>query len=198
MKKLVLIFSATIFLTLSNHAQQVHFGLKAGVNFAKLSQEPEADYEMKTGVHVGGLAHIHISDQFAVQPELMYSTQGTKFENLVAKRDYLNIPVLAQFMFGEGFRLQTGPQVGFLISAKNKNGDTETEVNDYLETVDFAWVIGTSYLFPGGIGIDARYNHGLSDVYEDNTIKQNNRVFQVGLFYQFMHNNKTKTHTQTK
>src|SRR5687768_14231314 len=119
MKKFVLILSATLLLTITNYAQQVHFGLKAGVNFSDVHEEPEYDYESKTGFHVGGLAHIHISDRFAVQPELMYSTQGMKAPNVVGKRNYVNLPVLAQLMFGEGFRLQTGPQVGLLVSAKN-------------------------------------------------------------------------------
>ena len=193
MKKFVLILSATLLLTITNYAQQVHFGLKAGVNFSSIDQEPEFDYDSKTGFHIGGLAHIHISDRFAVQPELMYSTQGMKEPGIVTKRNYINLPVLAQFMFGEGFRLQTGPQAGFLTSAKKKIGDTETEVNDELETMDFSWVIGASYLFPGGIGIDARYNHGLTDVHEDEYYEQKNRVFQVGLFYQFMQHAKAKT-----
>ena len=193
MKKLVLIFSATFLFSITNYAQQTHFGLKAGVNFTNLKQDPEEDLQTKTGFHIGGLAHIHISDRFAVQPEVMYSTQGTKLDNFTAKRDYINVPVLAQFMFGEGFRLQTGPQAGFLISAKNKTDDTETDVNDVLETFDFSWVVGASYLFPAGIGIDARYNHGITDTYENTSVEQRNRVFQVGLFYQFMQHAKAKT-----
>jgi hypothetical protein len=31
--------------------------------------------------------------------------------------NYINVPVL-QYMFGDGFRLQTGPQLGILTNAK--------------------------------------------------------------------------------
>ena len=34
------------------------------------------------------------------------------------KFTYLNLPVLAQVMFGEGFRVQTGPQFGLLNECK--------------------------------------------------------------------------------
>src|SRR6187549_120261 len=104
-------------------AQDIHFGIKGGLNIATLHREAGApNYSSKPGFHLGGLAHIHISPHFAVQPEIMYSTQGTKSDNINTETKlnlgYINIPVLAQYMFANGFRLETGPQVGFLVSAK--------------------------------------------------------------------------------
>ena len=193
MKKLLLIFSATCLITITSRAQAVHFGVKAGVNLASIDHDPGDDFESKVGFHAGGLAHIHCSDRFAVQPELVYSAQGGERGDTKANLGYINLPVLAQLMLGDGFRLQTGPQVGFMLNAKHESGDTEVDVKDQLETMDFAWVVGASYIFPKGFGVDARYNHGLTNIYENNTIEQKNRVFQVGLFYQFMQHAKAKT-----
>jgi hypothetical protein len=184
MKKLLFISVTTLFVTLSQ-AQETSFGIKGGVNVSKVDHDPGADFDSKVGAHLGGLAHIHISNQFAVQPEIMFSMQGGERGSTKAKLNYINVPVMAQFMFGNGFRVQTGPQVGFMVSAKHDNGDLEIDVSDQLETIDFAWSFGAGYLFPGGIGIDARYNYGLTNIYENNTIEQKNRVFQFGLFYQF-------------
>ena len=64
--------------------------------------------------------------------------------------------VLAQYMVNGSFRLQTGTQAGFLVSAKQKIGDIEVDVDDTFNSVDISWVFGGGYLFSSGFGIDAR------------------------------------------
>src|SRR4249919_385370 len=102
-------------------AQHAEFGIKGGVNFATLSGDDNNDLGTRTSFHIGGLAHLHLSKQFAIQPELMYSGQGADFNGGDIKLSYINIPVIAQYMFGEGFRIQTGPQFGLLTGAKVGN-----------------------------------------------------------------------------
>ncbi|HRO70117.1 MAG TPA: porin family protein [Chitinophagaceae bacterium] len=172
-------------------AQQTHFGIKAGVNLSSVGIDGGDDYNSKAGLHVGGLAHIHISRQFALQPELVFSMQGGKDDNVKLKLNYINVPLLAQYMTNDGFRLQTGPQLGFLVSAERKIGDVEVDVKDDLSTVDFSWAFGAGYLFSSGFGIDARYNLGISNISDDNSFEARNSVFQFGIFYQFMHGKST-------
>jgi hypothetical protein len=190
MKRIFCVVLASSFMALVSNAQQTQFGLKAGANIASVGVDDGDDYDSKAGFHVGGLAHIHITQHFAVQPELTYSAQGGKDgDNLKLKLNYINIPVLAQYMTLDGFRFETGPQIGFLASAKRKVNDVEFDVKDDLESLDFSWAFGVGYLFPGanGLGVDVRYNLGISNISEDNTYQARNRVFQIGLFYQFMH-----------
>ncbi len=85
-------------------------------------------------------------------------------------------------MFDNGFRLQAGPQVGFLIRADNKN--------DY-KPIDFGLSAGASYVFPPtGFGVDARYNFGLTNINKNGAVNSTNRGFQFGIFYIFKYNNK--------
>ena len=188
MKKTFCTLSAVILIACAVAAQQTHFGLKGGVNFSSVEIDDGDDYESKTGIHLGGLAHIHITRHFALQPELVFSTQGgeDEGENMKLKLNYVNIPVLAQYMTNEGFRLQTGPQLGILASAKSKFGDVEIDSDDDVSTVDFSWSFGAGYLFRSGFGIDARYNLGISNISDDESFEARNRVFQLGVFYQFM------------
>lgn len=191
MKKLLgLIFG--FFLSFSLEAQHTSFGIKAGYNSSSVKSNDASDYDSKSGIHIGGLAHIHISQHFAVQPELVFSGQGGERGTTKLKLNYINVPVLAQYMVNEGFRLQTGPQVGFLVSAKQKVGNVEIDMDDVFNTVDFSWVFGAGYIFSSGLGIDARYNLGLNDIREDNSVESKNRVFQAGLFYQFKNKGKKK------
>lgn len=196
MKKLFCVIAIIACFVFSSRAQQTHFGVKAGLNLSSVEvSSGGGDYGTKAGVHLGGLAHIHITPHFALQPELVYSTQGGKIDDdQYLKLNYINVPLLAQYMVNDGFRLQTGPQLGFLTMAKSKMGDVEVKRNDDFSSVDFSWAFGASYLFPQGWGIDARYNLGITDVAESNTYDAKNRVFQLGLFYQFMHGNTAKRH----
>ena len=189
MKKFFCSLSAIILIACVTAAQQTHYGIKAGVNFSSVAVDDGSDFEGKTGVHLGGLAHIHINPHFALQPELVFSMQGGEDdgENAKLKLNYVNIPLLAQYMTADGFRLQTGPQLGILASAKQKFGDVEFDADDDVSTVDFSWAFGAGYLFHSGFGIDARYNLGISNISDDESFEARNRVFQLGVFYQFMH-----------
>src|SRR5947209_5775335 len=81
-------------------AASVQFGLKAGVNIANLKDETvnSTSMDSRVGFHAGGLAHIHLTHELALQPEVEYSAQGAKY-NIpayagTAKLGYINVPVL--------------------------------------------------------------------------------------------------------
>ena len=193
MKKIFSCAVAIILCASLAKAQETHFGLKAGVNIASLNVSPGGDYNSKAGLHIGGLAHIHLSRNFALQPEVVFSMQGgERDDDVKLKFNYINIPLLVQYMTENGFRLQTGPQLGLLVSAKSENGDVEVDIKDSFTSTDFSWAFGAGYLFPSGFGLDARYNLGISDVWDATSAKIKNSVFQFGVFYQFMHGNTTK------
>lgn len=185
MKGLLLIAVSVFFLHVT-YAQHPHWGVKGGINVANVAIDGGNDPDAKIGIHLGGLAHIHLSEHFALHPELMYSNQGYRWnDDNKTKLHYLNVPVLLQFMTGSGFRLQTGPQFGVLMTAKNKVDDTETEVDDSYETPDFSWSFGASYVTTKGLGFDARYNHGITNINDGQGAEFRNKVFQFGVFYQF-------------
>ena len=137
MKKFLCSLSAVILITCAAAAQKTYFGVKGGLNFSSIEVEDGEDFEGKTGMHVGGLAHIHITRQFALQPELVFSMQGGEDEsdNMKFKLNYINIPLLAQYMTADGFRLQTGPQLGILTSAESKFGDVEIDSDEDRKSV---------------------------------------------------------------
>ncbi len=189
MKK-VIIVTATFFLLLQAKAQDTHFGIKAGLNASSLNYPNNSDMQSKIGFNAGLLAHIHTSSKmWAVQPELYYSSEGAKSKsnsNESLNLGYLNLPVLIQYMFDNGFRLEAGPQVGFLMSAKSKVGSTSTDVKDNMQSAVFSIPLGLGYLTTGGLGFDARYNFGISNINKsDNGPKVHSNVFQFDVFYQF-------------
>jgi len=192
MKKLLAVAVVILFFLSTTNAQQTNFGIKAGYNSSSVQISDGVDYDSKSGLHIGGLAHIHVTEHFAVQPELVFSCQGGERTNSKLKLNYINIPVLGQYMVSNGFRLQTGPQIGFLVSAEQEFGDVEVDVDDTYNSVDFSWSFGAGYIFDSGLGIDLRYNLGLNNISDDSDFEAKNRVFQAGIFYQFKNNGKRK------
>jgi hypothetical protein len=197
MKKLFLLSIAFISCTLAQ-AQRVHYGIKAGINASTLNVKNQDVFDYKLGVHAGGLAHIHITQNLALQPELLYSNQGGKVQNSEVKHhvNYISVPVLGQFMFGDGFRLQAGPQVSFLAGAKRQDqDDNRLNIKENYEAVDFALAAGLSFVSSSGLGADVRWLFGLTninDVPPRTPIK--NSLGQVGLFYLLNYSNARHSH----
>ena|SRR5690554_1893 len=206
MRKLMIAAIAVVGLSATGLAQQqVKFGPKAGVNFSKISDIDDA--EMKTGFHVGAVAEIKFNDKFSVQPELLYSTQGAKIDKngfeADFKNDYINIPIMAKYYIVDGFSVEAGPQVGFLMKSESEfssligpgGGVSGTfDTKDSYKSVDFGVNFGLAYDLPQGFFVNARYNLGLSKINEDdgalgNMSLQNkdfkNNVIQIGIGFKF-------------
>jgi hypothetical protein len=192
MKFLLTTVLAVTLLSGAATAQHVNFGIKGGVNLYNIKNDNNSTYDNSVGFHLGLLAHIHLAKQFAMQPEVVFSTQGANYTvgstDGQLNLDYVNVPLMFQYMFDNGFRFQAGPQVGFLINAKSKFGNTSTEVKNNFNGVDLGVGAGMSYVHPpSGFGFDARYNFGLNDINENNSVNSNNRGLQLGVFYLFKH-----------
>ena len=200
MKKIILA-AAAVFAFGSANAQETKFGVKGGLNIANLSGDIE-DNSSKVGFHVGGFVEIKVSDKFSVQPELLFSTQGTKVEesgnNFSSKStlnlSYLNIPVMAKYYVAEGFSLEAGPQIGFLTAAKadfttTQSGITvsgDEDVKDSFESIDFGVNFGAGYDFTKNLSAGLRYNLGLANIAKDSgDEKISNNVLSVSLGYKF-------------
>lgn len=186
MKKLVFTAIAVFTFGLTN-AQETKFGAKAGLNMADWYGDDAEGADSRTSFHVGGFAEIKVSDKFAVQPELLYSSQGAKGDGAKINTDYLNIPVMAKFYATEKLSIEAGPQVGFLLSAKLKpdTGDTQ-DVKDAIKSTDFGVNVGLGYNFTENITGGLRYNLGLSSVPDSEDINDvKNGVFALSMGYRF-------------
>jgi hypothetical protein len=191
-KTLLLTIAGILCFVLKSQSQTTEFGLRGGLNLSDLHSSATNSLNTRASVFVGGLAHIHLTRYFAIQPELDYSCQGatqnTDGGDVTWRLNYVNVPVLLQYMFDNGFRLQTGPQMGLLASAKRKAGGTISDISNNFTTGDFSWSLGAGYLSASGLGVDLRYNLGINNINNTGSAdKLQNRVFQAGLFYQFKH-----------
>ncbi|AMM52143.1 hypothetical protein TH61_14430 [Rufibacter sp. DG15C] len=173
----------------------VNFGLKAGFNWTSINDEKRVEDSGVTprpGFHVGGFTHFHLSENWALQPELMYSKEGAEYEsaNYNGKTDLnsVNLPILVQFMMGPGFRIETGPQFGLFTGTKFENSNNDETRKTDIQNGNVSWAFGLGYLTQSGFGVDVRYNMGLSNIYPKDVYPGQHartRAGQLGFFYQF-------------
>ena len=183
MKKLIVVTIIVIFAFTTSFAQDISFGINAGVNFSSIAGDEVDDLDGRTSLNFGGVVNIGIGELFAVQPEILYSTQGATWEldgvEATYKLDYINIPIMADFTVAEGFSLQGGPQIGFNITSEIDT-DGETEELEDVESLDLGVGIGAQYRLPMGLFFQARYVIGLSDIVaDDEDLKNQNSVLSI-------------------
>lgn len=190
MKKLLL--SLLLIISSISYAQ-ITYGAKAGLNITNL-KDIHGDSDSRYGFHVGGFATIPIgqSNQFYLQPELLYSQQGEKntganYDELY-QLDYLNIPVLFKPYFSEQdteFYGIIGPQFGFLINDNVKNSaNLGYEDNEY-NSMDLGALLGLGFSYLRTWEFEARYLYGFTDTVENNDInskknRTSNLHFSIG------------------
>ena len=169
------------------NAQNVAFGVKAGVNLAQISTPSTEGVKLKTGLNAGVVVEIEISDEFSFQPEILYSSQGIEGDDRdKITNDYINLPLMAKYYIAENFSVEAGPQVGILVSSKAVILGQSVDSKEDFKDIDFGVNFGLGYKLDNGINIAARYNLGLSEVFDfENNDKNQNRVIQVSIGYYF-------------
>src|SRR5579863_3762374 len=170
MKKVILVIFSAVSVAVTS--AQVQFGVKAGYNLANFTTSGDASgmsAKSKSDFSAGLLASLPLFSSCYLQPEVMYSGQGASGSDLGTdvKLDYsyLNVPVLFKYQHSTGLFAETGPQIGFLLSASFKEAGQSSDEKASSQSVDFSWAFGLGYKLKNmPLGIDARYNLGLTNV----------------------------------
>lgn len=198
MKKVILSAAMLLAIGFTAKAQDIKFGVKAGLNIATLTGDVADEVDSRTSFHAGGVVEFKVGKNFSVQPELLYSGQGAKFDafedgvnyETTFKFDYINVPVLAKYYIVEGFSIEAGPQVGFLVNSKMEVkapgvGSVEVDAKELTNGVDFGIVGGVAYDLPIGVFFQARYNAGIANIIDETGTSTQNGVFQFSVGYKF-------------
>lgn len=187
MKKVILSIICMLFISAGIKAQGLDFGVKAGVNFANITDA--SNLSGRTGFVAGIFLGGKLNDNLGLQGELLYSQQGAEFELGNFNLDYVNVPVLIKYYVAQGLNIQAGPQFGVVVN-DDVNATILGEIIDDLGTNDFdiSGVIGLGYDLPMGIRVSGRYNFGLSDVPDDSRFATSgkNSVVTLAVGYSFL------------
>ena len=184
MKKNILLMILSIIFSNEISAQDLTFGAKAGGNLATLTNNDE--YESKFGMHFGAVAEWELSDDFSIQPELLYSAQGYERElegrTLRAKIDYFNIPIMLSYELIDDVCLMAGPQIGLNLRA-DLEGEGQEDQRIPANDVDASAVFGLQVEVDDSFFIQARYAMGLSEIRTN--IDEKHSVFSLSMGFFF-------------
>ena len=172
MRKIFL--TAVIIVPLFSLAQ---FGIKAGVNFANVTNASEINSGSESGFMAGIFLAPPSTGVMGFRTELIFSRQGYSYKTNtntgVVNLDYILLPQLMQINITKFFSIQLGAQMAFLINAKADSSTSSGGSSPYGEIMDFYNKF--DYGFAGGIEIHpfkgllvgARYNISLGSLYKD-------------------------------
>jgi len=155
---------------------QARMGVKGGLNVSNLYVDNVDDENARFGFNVGVYGQVLSSDVFALQPELLFSTKGSKNEILGEtvkfNLNYLDLPVLAVIKLGESAEIHVGPYFSYLLNANVdvEGGSTYEPDKDDFNAFDVGLSGGLGLNF-GAIQVGARYNYGLSEIADSNPAK---------------------------
>ncbi len=179
------IFTAVLMcLFFSNaNAQFLQLGVKGGINFSNYGGDVDGvDFKTITSYHFGVVAELKLLENLALQPELLYSAQGSDIDALQVQYKnevgYIALPILVKFYLTDNkFSLEAGPQLSFLVSEKSNVNFQDSE------TFDFGLAAGLSYKLTRNIFVSGRYVAGLSEVKKDSDIKNSVIQFSAGFLF---------------
>ena len=168
--------------TQAQQDERAYFGIKAGVNMANIrSANHFTDGDLlntKTGLAGGLFYHLGLTKAISLQPELLYSQMGSKFDdgtsatlNSAGQVDlnYLSLPILIRVSPLKWLGLYAGPQLDYFIGGKAKFDGDQADLG--LSSGDagssqtfFAATAGLEIRLFKTVGLYGRYIYGLSDI----------------------------------
>lgn len=186
-------------LAFHSHAQDYQADLFLGANFSQVDGDQFGGYN-KLGLNVGIAINRQVKGPWEASFELLYSQKGSKKvldpdipePSLVLNYHYVEIPLMARYVFNEQIKFYAGPSIGInVFNERDDNGFVSEE--EALTPLEIALQLGGSYYIGENLALDLRHGYSIVSV-RDYPIVFNgptwfgragwyNRWFTVGVRY---------------
>ena len=174
----------------NNYSSSKNYGFKGGINFSNIHGKDVEDTKSKTGFIAGLFYEIPRTEQFSIQPEILFSMKGWRFEysddewddfsyKYWGKLNYIEIPILGKFQLNNINNLKPilyfGPCFGFNVSSTYRlewedyeDNDTDTGTMEDMSVFEFSLTPGAMIELNNKFVFDFRYSIGLTNIFSDN------------------------------
>jgi len=164
---------------------QAQLGIKAGFNFANVTNAASINSNNRTGYHFGLLVAPQLQSLLSSRTELIFSRQGYDYRTNTntgnVNLDYLMLPQYLSINLPPLFSIHVGGHLSYLLNAKVDHNDTGggtgityDDVLDVFNRFDFGLGGGVELHPPGGLLIGARVNYSLSKLYDPDSYSSGN------------------------
>ena len=158
------------------HAQ---IGIKAGLNFADVTNASSINSSNRSGFMVGIFFAPASKSVLSYKTELIYSQQGYDYKTNTSTNsvnlNYIMMPHLMCINITKFFQLQIGGQTAFLLNAKADSSKAKSDTANnpygplagYYNRFDYGAAAGFEIHPVLGLIIGARYNISFGDLYKN-------------------------------
>ena len=157
-----------LFSTGYGFSQQFEGGIMGGLTASQIDGDSYSGYN-KVGIQAGAWVQRLFTYTIAGQMELRYVQKGSLHTNkpgdptyYKAALHYIDIPIMAQYIYNEKvvFELGIGPE--FLVSSKESDAHGELpEREPYFHTFTMSAIAGIGYTFWDILTFSARFNYSI-------------------------------------
>ena len=186
-------------------------GVKIGANLSNVkftigenpfsTEAPNTAYSL--GYQVGMWLNVPVSSKLDFRSELAYSNERYQMSDSGEWKtsfNYIDLDLLVGYHLFKNLKMEIGPGIGKMLSAKWIVNDNETDIHDdYKKGFDVSLNFGMLYRLHRKFSIGFRYNQGLNDINEQEIlftdsngqnlevieIDEISRNFQLSFYYTF-------------
>jgi len=191
MKTLILVLFLLAF-SMQLQAQEAEFGAKLGFHQASIDGDSSDDFEYAFGPAIAAFVKVPLGTSFSFQPELQYGAYGANSGEVDTRMKQVNFPLKVNWFPGangnnDGFKVNLGPQIGFVVQDELKGGGEDIDLSDLLqdnggsfEEVDLGATLNLGYEFDFGLWLETGAYHSVLPIWETGTGLENYNT--VGTF----------------
>jgi hypothetical protein len=170
-----LILLPLLFLSFPFYASS-QIGLKAGINFANVTNASSLNESNRSGFNVGVFISPPSKSIISSRTELLFSRQGYNYKTATnsgnVNLDYIMLPQLMAINVTKLLQLQLGAQVAYLLNAKVDSSNTTgsnpyANLMDYYNRFDYGFGVGAEVHPFKGLLFGVKYNISLGKLYND-------------------------------
>ena len=195
-KKILL--AALVVISTNYISAQTKVSLQGGLNLMQMRASAmglSIDFDADAALNFGLIADFKGNDKFNLRSGLLYNgnTSSLTYDGEKKKNtaNYLSVPLLGRFKVSEGLYAIAGPQLNFLLSAKETYDAETSDLKDALKSTSFSGLFGAEYQFSDKFRVGINYTAGLSniaklrlfDTEDVGNIKFNGFNFNVGISF---------------
>ena len=174
MKITLPLIGLTLFFFINLNAQNFELGLKTGFGIANthITDLPDAEshsdiFSPISSYSINGVMIYKGKGiwGFSIEPGIVqkgnFSHKGNNMENK-STLQYLQIPVLMDLNVQDKLFFSIGPEMNYLLDAKNKSDYGTVKITDLTRDFELAGVVGGTYNILDYLDIGIRYSHGIT------------------------------------
>jgi hypothetical protein len=196
-----ILLAGCLLLSFSAHSQRFNGGMLLGIAGTQVAGDTYSGFH-KAGLFAGGFVNLQISPRSIFQMELEFFMKGSRqnpqpdkneYDVYIFRANYVEMPLLYQFVINEKFQVEVGPSLGFFTNYYEELNDQPITKNPPAR-VSYQINVGLYVALTQKLKVNIRTNNSFLNIRSDNATGDVYRIFDYGqyndclvlsLFYQF-------------